>query len=151
MARAELSGGIWTIPGSRYKTKLDHSIPLTPAASAVLDRLPKIGAGRFVFTGDGQKPFSGYSKTKAKFDKECGIAGWTLHDLRRTARSMMSRAGVSSDIAERCMGHVLPAMRATYDRHSYVAEKQRAFEALAALIQRIVDPPADNVIAIGAR
>jgi integrase len=152
MPSVELSGDIWTIPGSRYKTKIDHVIPLSLAAMAALDRLPKIGAAKFVFTGDGYRPFSGFSKAKAKFDgevqaireKDAGcevepLPPWTLHDLRRTARSLMSRAGVTPDIAERCLGHVLPAMRQTYDRHSYLTEKQEAFQALASQIRQIVN------------
>ena len=50
----------------------------------------------------------------------------------------MSRAGVQSDIAELCLGHVLPGIRATYDRHSYINEKRKAFEKLAALVRSIV-------------
>jgi len=63
-----------------------------------------------------------------------------LHDLRRTARSLMSRAGVNSDIAERCLGHVIPGVRGVYDRHSYRAEMAHAYEALAAQLNRIIDP-----------
>lgn len=32
---------------------------------------------------------------------------WVLHDLRRTARLLMSRAGVLSDHAKRVLGHAL--------------------------------------------
>jgi hypothetical protein len=60
----------------------------------------------------------------------------------------MSRAGVPSDHAERCLGHVLPGIRSTYDRNEYLLEKRYAFEALAALVDRIVNP-ADNVVAFG--
>jgi hypothetical protein len=52
----------------------------------------------------------------------------------------MSRAGVPSDHAERCLGHVIGGVRGTYDRHEYYEEKRQAFEALAGLIARIVDP-----------
>jgi len=62
----------------------------------------------------------------------------------------MSRAGVNSDIAERCLGHVLPAMRQTYDRYGYLDEKRRAFEAVASLVRRILEPPVANVISIKA-
>jgi hypothetical protein len=60
-----------------------------------------------------------------KQNPESELPRWTLHDLRRTARSLMSRAGVPSDHAERCLGHVLPGIRGTYDRHEYLAEKRR--------------------------
>jgi hypothetical protein len=36
-------------------------------------------------------------------------------------------------------------VRGTYDRHEYHREKQEAFDALAALIERIVNPPTGNV------
>lgn len=52
----------------------------------------------------------------------------------------MSRAGVNSDHAERCLGHVIGGVRGVYDRHEFRAEKLRAFEALAAQVNRIVDP-----------
>ena len=82
------------------------------------------------------------------FDKDCKVKGWTLHDLRRTARSLMSRAGVDADIAERCLGHAIPGIRGVYDRHAYHAEKKAAFEALAGQIDRILNPK-DNVIPMG--
>jgi hypothetical protein len=37
------------------------------------------------------------------------ILRWTLHDLRRTARSLMSRAGIDQHTAERVLGHAIPA------------------------------------------
>jgi hypothetical protein len=57
----------------------------------------------------------------------------------------MSRAGVPTDHAERCLGHVIGGVRGTYDRHAYHAEKKAAFEALAGQIDRIINPQ-DNVV-----
>jgi hypothetical protein len=61
----------------------------------------------------------------------------------------MSRAGVPSDHAERCLGHVVGGVRGVYDRHRYTEEMRQAYEALAALIARIVDPQ-QNVVSIRA-
>jgi integrase len=157
MRRSEIAGNEWIIPQERYKTGLELVIPLSPAAQAVVGAVPRIGKRGLVFTTDGKRPLGGFSKFKRAFDvkvlaemhkekPDAELPRWTLHDLRRTARSLMSRAGVPSDYAERCLGHVLPSVRGTYDRHEYLAEKGRAFEALAALIDRIVNP-ADNVVA----
>jgi integrase len=145
MRRPEVSGIDWTIPQSRYKTGLELLIPLSPAAVTLLDTVPKIGRGGLVFTTNGKQPLGGFSKFKREFDKACKVTGWTLHDLRRTARSLMGRAGVPTDHAERCLGHAMGAIRGTYDKYEYRDEKKRAFEALAGLIERIVNPPADNV------
>src|SRR6059036_3909784 len=57
------------------------------------------------------------------------LPNWTLHDLRRTARSLMSRAGVPTDHAEMCLGHVITGVRGTYDRYEYHAEKKAAYKA----------------------
>jgi hypothetical protein len=43
--------------------------------------------------------------------------------------------------------HFLVQNRGTYDRHKYRAEKRQAFEALAALVERIINP-VDNLVAL---
>jgi integrase len=144
MADTELSNGDWIIPGARYKNKLDHVIPLSQAARDLLAQIPRIKGVKFIFT-TGSIAIGGFSKFKEELDRECGATGWTIHDLRRTARSLMSRAGVGADIAERCLGHVIPGVRGIYDRHAYHAEKKRAFEMLAAQIDSILNPK-DNII-----
>jgi integrase len=144
MVDTELSNGDWIIPGVRYKNKLDHVIPLSQAARELLAQVPRIKGVKYMFT-TGSTAIGGFSKFKEGFDKECNATGWTIHDLRRTARSLMSRVGVDADIAERCLGHVIPGVRGIYDRHAYYDEKRRAFEMLAAQIDRILNPQ-DNVI-----
>jgi integrase len=147
MKRSEITGNEWTIPRERYKTGAEVTLPLSTAAMNVLAGLPRIGDCDYIFTTDGRRPISGFSTFKLKFDIACGVKGWRLHDLRRTARSLMSRAGVPSDHAERCLGHALPGIRGTYDRHRYLEEMKQAFEALAPQIARIVDPQ-NNVVAM---
>jgi integrase len=138
MRRSELDGDLWVIPATRYKGKHDHAVPLSRAALAVLQAVPVIGSGDLVFTHDGERAIGGFSKFKRRLDQLSGVTGWTLHDLRRTARSLMSRAGVSSDHAERCLGHVINGVRGVYDRHEYQPEKAAAFEKLAEQIAAIL-------------
>jgi integrase len=139
------SEGDWTLPAARNKVKVDLVRPLAPAARAVIEKLPKIGKRGLVFSHDGRRLLGGFSEFKRKLDAACGVTGWTFHDLRRTARSLMSRAGVLPHIAERTLGHVIRGVEGTYDRHAYHDEKKAAFEALAGLIERIVNP-VDNVV-----
>jgi integrase len=147
MTRSERSGADWALPAARNKVKMQLIRPLSVAAQEALARLPHVGQRGYVFTTGGDRPLSGFSQFKRRFDEACGVTDWTLHDLRRTARSLLSRAGIASDVAEMCLGHVLTGVRGTYDRHEYHEEKKRAFEALAAQIARIVDPQA-NVVAL---
>ena len=146
MTWEEIENGVWEIPRARYKTGQPNSVPLSVAARALIG---KTGKG-FVFTTDGKTAFSGFSKAKAALDariakirkeeKRKPMPHWVLHDLRRSGRSLMSRAGVPADYAERVLGHAIPGVRAVYDRHSFLDEKRNALENLAALVERIVKP-----------
>jgi integrase len=147
MTWTELEGTDWTLPEARNKVKINLVRPLSPAAQDVLGKLPRIGKTGYVFTTDGRSGLGGFSNFKRKLDRAAGVSGWTLHDLRRTARSLMSRAGIPSDHAERCLGHVIGGVRGVYDRHEFHPEKKRAYEALAAQIERIVNPQ-PNVISM---
>jgi hypothetical protein len=62
----------------------------------------------------------------------------------------MSRAGVSSDHAERVMGHAIGGVEGVYDRHAYKNEKANALNRLASLIDGIVNPRT-NVVTIGRK
>ncbi len=147
MRRSELDGADWLIPAARYKGKHDHLIPLSATAQKIIENVPIIDGSDYVFTTTGRHPATDFATKKQQFDKLCGVTGWRLHDLRRTSRSLMSRAGVNADHAERCLGHVIGGVRGTYDRHEYHREKQAAFEELAALVERIVELR-DNVTAL---
>ena len=70
---------------------------------------------------------------------------WTVHDLRRTARSLLSRIGVNRDIAERVLGHQQQGVLAIYDRHKYEPEMADALSRLAGEIERILHPGAQVV------
>jgi integrase len=150
----EVDGDLWTVPAERYKTSIPNTVPLTERVRALLGKRKKKG---FVFSSDGgRKAFNGYSKAKVALDKAIAarrkaasnkpMEHWTLHDLRRTGRSLMSRAGVPSEHAERVLGHVIPGVRGVYDRHSYADEKREALKKLAGLIDLILKPPAGNVV-----
>ena len=146
MRWAELSGSDWLLPPERNKVKVPLLRPLSVAALEVIAKTPKT-SDTFVFSIDGAHPVSDYNHPKQKLDAKSGVAGWTLHDLRRTARSLMSRAGVRSEDAEACLGHALRGIEHTYNKHKFYLEKKCAYEALSALLDRIrINPPEGKVI-----
>ena len=155
MSRKEIGNdGIWTIPAERYKTKRPNHVPLSKSALAIIQSQPKLAGCDFVFPSRSQTHYSGFGKRKIALDKEVAAAiekranggrvepipNWTLHDLRRTAKTLMVRAGVRPDISERVLGHVIAGVEGTYDRHSYANEKRDALEKLAFTIERILHP-----------
>jgi integrase len=78
------------------------------------------------------------------------LPNWTLHDLRRTARTLMARAKVRPDVAERVVGHVIRGVEGVYDRYTYEEDKRAALEALSRLIASILNPAMDNVVELAA-
>lgn len=154
MGRSEIDEGVWTLPAERAKNKRPNPVPLSPAALEIVKAQPlhmvtvghQMKNSDLIFTTNGRTPFSGFTKAKATLDKAMGVSNWRLHDLRRTAKSLMARAKIRPDISERVLGHVIPGVEGVYDRYDYVEEKRAALEALAALVERIVNPPEANVI-----
>jgi integrase len=167
MSHREVGGdGIWTIPAERYKTKRPNFVPLSKAALALIEAQPRFDDCDYVFPSRAKTPYSRSGKSKAKLDKAVlaamktqakkgakvePLSNWTLHDLRRTAKTLMARAGVRPDISERVLGHVIAGVEGTYDRHSYAEEKRDALEKLAEMIERILKPTPSNVAILGER
>jgi integrase len=145
--RSELSddGKTWIIPAARYKSKRDTLIPLSEAAQQIIAGQPV--RGPYVFGVDGSRPLGGFNDRKKNLDARSGVSGYGLHDLRRSARTLLSRAGVAADIAEMCLGHAFVGVRGVYDRFQYIDEKREAFEALAQMVEHLVRPPPEPAVA----
>ena len=156
MSRPEIAGDVWTIPPERVKTNEERAVPLTAEALTVIDGQPEIDDCDFVFTTNGSTAFSGFGRAKRELDKELveargeNVLPWTLHDLRRTAKTLMQRAGVEPHVSEKVLGHVVPGVEGTYDRYGYAPQQRDALERLAAEIRRILSPPPDNVVPLRA-
>ena len=140
------AAGRWTIPGARTKNALPHTIPLCPLALAELDAVWPAdgegadgGGGRLLgaVPGGGLR---GFSKLKARLDALSGVADWRWHDLRRTARTGMTRLGVPRDHAEAAINHVSgrSALERTYGRHDYAGEIVSALGCWQAHVARLV-------------
>jgi len=144
--------GVWQIDTEEREKGNGGALVLPEAALVIIQEQTRIGDNPYIFAGRGHGHFNGFSPCKRAFDKKVGdLPRWTLHDLRRSARSLMSRAGVRPDIAERVMGHAITGVEGVYDRHSYRDEKADALQRLANLIEGIVHPPTGtNVVPLKA-
>jgi integrase len=146
----DLVDGEWRIASEAREKSHAGSLRLPPMVLAIINAQPRIARNPYVFAaGHGNGPFNSFSQRKQELDKELsGMPPWVLHDLRRTARSLMSRAGVRPDISERVLGHAIPGVEGVYDRHHYNEEKAEALKQLAHLVETIFNAPQDNVVAI---
>jgi integrase len=140
--RGEIAGLRWNeinweqrrieIPAPRMKMAKSHTLPLTKTTIALLQSLPRPLHDDRVF---GPVHFS---RAKALLDRRAGIAGWQIHDLRRTARTGMAAVGVDQIAAEQVLAHIQSGIRGVYDRHDYFSAKLQALETWERRLRGII-------------
>jgi integrase len=150
--------GIWTVRTEPREKGNPGSLRLPPIALGIINAQPRLAGNPYVFVARNGGPMNSFTERKQDIDRKLKariptMKPWVLHDLRRSARSLMSRRelGVLPHIAEQVLGHKIPGVEGIYDRHGYDEDKTDALNKLATLIARIVNPPQDNVVAMTGR
>jgi len=152
-SEVDLAKGQWTIPGERAKNGAPCVVPLAEAMLDLLDALPRFVGGDYVFTaGDGSTPYANLIKPKRRIERDSGVTGWRLHDLRRTAASGMGDLGIPGETIARVLNHSegsIAGITARYNRADQTEAKRRALEAWAQHVTELVSgPSAGNVVAL---
>jgi integrase len=122
-----------TLPGERTKNHQVHVVPLTDVAVDILGGCER--DGEFVFGRTKTKGFNGWSKAKEELDRVVKLEPWTVHDLRRTVRTGLSRIKVLPHVAEAIVNHLPARLIRTYDLHTYEAEKRAALDQWASHVK----------------
>ena len=138
---SEIKGDGITLEGARTKNGAPQTIPLSLAATTVLQHVPRIANSKQVFAPNGRTAVSGWSRAKAKLDELSGASDWRIHDLRRTVATGLQRLGVNLQTIEAVLGHTSGSRSGVvgvYQRHSFDAEKRAALEAWGAHITALV-------------
>lgn len=139
----DLAAGVWTVPSATMKQGRSHRVPLSAAATAIirgrLDK-PDDGWGPYVFGvgTKGAKPYNGRSNGMDEVHRLTQTVGWSGHDCRRTATTLMQKQGISREVRMRVTGHAQPRDGASsYEHYDFDKEAFAAVERLAADIERI--------------
>jgi integrase len=171
----------WIIPREKAKNDRTHEVHLSELVVEIINELPKISRPRtdsagsepspYLFTTNGDRPVSGFSKAKKRLDKhmlellraeleEAGkdpgkpeIEGWILHDLRRTAATGIARFNFAPHVVDRILNHVsgtIQGVAAVYNRHAYLEERKTALEAWGRYVESIVRPSPAMVVPFAA-
>ena len=155
----DLVAATWTIPRDRAKNDREHEVHLSGLALATLNALPR--QGDLVFSTTLKTQVSGFSKSKRRLDaamlevrkSELGngeaSAGWTLHDLRRTATTGMARLKIPPHVVDRILNHTGGTIRgvaAVYNRFEYLDERRSALEAWGQFVGELLEPAPANIV-----
>ena len=153
----DLDKKIWKLPQPRTKSLAAMTIPLPDTTVAWFKEL-KIRAcsSEYVFPSRRKSttPHTGADTLNRAITKLFGHeAGkkkqpqnqmkdtphFTVHDLRRTCRSLLAEQGVPSHIAERCLNHKIRGVEGVYDRYNYQKERLEALNKIACIIGPIIN------------
>jgi integrase len=134
-SEVDFERGVIGLPPERTKNRRLHELPLSTQARSIIERQPRRNGRDFVF-GIGQGGFSGWSDSKADLDATAKLkAEWRLHDLRRTAATMMAdQLGVLPHIIEAILNHVSghkSGVAGIYNRARYTDEMRAALQRWA--------------------
>lgn len=150
----DLPHAVWHLPAERTKTNAAIDIPLPGAALDCLYELQRLGCGsKWVLPArkmqDRMIPHIAESTLSVALAKiKHGLAPFTVHDLRRTARTHLEALGVAPHIAERCLNHKIKGVEGIYNRHDYFEERKAALNTWASLLAQLEKGHLDKVVPI---
>jgi integrase len=103
----DMTAAVWTIPAERMKGRIEHRVPLSGQALAVLRRVEAQKVNDVVFSG--QKPGRALSNMALLMMlRRMGRQDLTAHGFRSTFRDWAAeRTGVASEVAEAALAHVV--------------------------------------------
>lgn len=136
----DLDAGVWNLPAERTKTGAAISIPLSDVVVDWFRELKKLSySSDWVLPArkmqDRMIPHiseSTLSVALAKVKHE--LEPFTIHDLRRTAKTLLGSLGVKPHISERCLNHKIKGVEGIYDGYDYFEERKAALKALSDLL-----------------
>jgi integrase len=137
----DLGKSLWILPSDRAKKGSGITIPLPPAAVAMLQEL-KIRAGRSEWVFPARRThvkrwghISPDTLNVALSRLDHGLPHFTVHDLRRTVRTQLAALKIPPHIAERVLNHKLKGMERVYDQYDYFDERKGALNQWARCLE----------------
>lgn len=140
--RSEIAGLRWpwinekerliTLPPEITKNSKEHCFPYGEIVAGILGTIPRLNSTDLLFASrvSDERPFSGWGNFKRDLDAITeGVEHYTLHDLRRTYRTLHGQIGTPANIGERLINHiaaVVTDVEEIYDRYSYLKEMRQA-------------------------
>jgi integrase len=98
----------WTKPASTTKQRRVHRVPISDEAAAIVRqrRIAVVKGSPWLFPGDtpGQ-PVQEIRRFWARIQKDIGIEGVRIHDLRHTFASLLVSGGASLEMIGKLLGH----------------------------------------------
>jgi integrase len=135
---------IWTIPKERMKAGRPHNVYLSQQALDILVAFKTcFSASSYLHPGryETELPISSATlnrvidaTVKVVHDRGEDFDPFTVHDLRRTASTLLHEAGFNSDWIEKCLAHEQRGVRAIYNKAEYAEQRRTMLQAWADML-----------------
>lgn len=133
---------LWTIPAEHCKSRQIMKIHLSRQTKLLLLELKELTNSIYVLPGaDENIPISDKALPKAvnRIQNRLGIPQWTPHDLRRTFATQLGETlQVDPVVIEKCLGHKMPKIMATYNKNEMLPQRKEALERWSDFIEQLV-------------
>ncbi|MDR1424223.1 MAG: tyrosine-type recombinase/integrase [Azoarcus sp.] len=148
-----LDEGEWHIPVENSKTGKPHIVYLSIQARTLFKELkPLASSSVWVLPGRGTlaKPFANNALNQALKVSLQGqeIPAFTIHDLRRTASTLLHEQGWPSDVVEKALNHTIGGVRGVYNRAEYAEQRKKMLQAWSDYIDGLA--PTGNLVVMPA-
>ena len=152
-----LDENVWNLSKNRSKSGVGIAIPLPPIVLEWLYELKIRACGSdYVFPSrrSSKNPHMGPDTLNRAITKLFGheagkkkqppnlmgdMPHFTVHDLRRTCRTLLAKQGTPGHVAERCLNHKLKGVEGIYNQHDYFDERREALEKLSQYLNNIIN------------
>ena len=135
--------GEWHIPAENSKTGKPHIVFLSEQAIGLFRELDKLASGSaLVMPGRGSltKPFAQNAINNALKVALAGqdIPAFTIHDLRRTASTLLHENGWPSDVVEKALNHTIGGVRGVYNRAEYEPQRREMLQFWSNYVEQLM-------------
>ncbi|MFM9915269.1 MAG: tyrosine-type recombinase/integrase [Rhizobacter sp.] len=140
----DFENATWTIPSERMKAGRPHRVYLSQQAIDILIAFKTcFCASEYVHPGryESNLPISGATLNRVldAAQEAIGADGiefdhLTVHDLRRTASTLLHEAGFNSDWIEKCLAHEQKGVRAVYNKAEYADQRRDMLQQWADMV-----------------
>lgn len=127
----DFDGRLWIVPASRMKAGVEHRVPLSSQALAIISKQARLSSFVFPAARGGQLSDMALTailrKAKAPSDIPGRVA--TVHGFRSSFRNWAADNGIDSDTAERALAHTISnKVRAAYERSDRLEARREVMQ-----------------------
>lgn len=134
--------GEWLIPAENTKTGKPHVVYMSSQVTEMFRELNTFaGDSDFVLPGrSGAHKRLAHNTLNQALERLTfpNLEPLTIHDLRRTASTLLHEKGFSSDVIEKALNHTLGGVRGVYNKAEHAGERKRMLQWWADYLDAIV-------------